>query len=157
MRKSKWQMAVAAFIMLVGFCGLAWAEETEMCVPMGEIVLKSLAGESQRAEVSFPHAAHFEYNCQQCHHKWDNEAPITGCSATGCHDLAEAPKDENGKPLKDALQQVRYFKNAYHTGCIGCHKEIKQQNSVLEKSLVQGGAKLAATGPTGCIQCHPKE
>lgn len=156
MRNSKWQLAAAAFVVLGLFFGLAWAEEAQMCVPMGDIVLHSLSEKAQRAEVTFPHAVHFSYNCQQCHHKWNNEEPITGCSTAGCHDLAEAPKDENGKPSKDALQQVRYFKNAYHAMCIGCHKDIKQQNKVLEKSQIQGGVKLAATGPTGCIQCHPK-
>lgn len=157
MGKRKWQVAVAVFIILGLFCGLAWAEETQMCVPMGDIVLKSLSSESKRAEVAFPHAVHFSYSCHQCHHKWNNEASISGCSATGCHDLAEAPKDENGKPSKDALLQGRYFKNAYHAMCIGCHKEIKQQNKVLEASRIQGGTKMAATGPTGCVQCHPKE
>ena len=31
---------------------------SEMCVPMGEITLESLAKDAKRSEVSFPHAAH---------------------------------------------------------------------------------------------------
>lgn len=132
------------------------AAEEEMCVPLGEITLTSLTKEAQRAAVEFPHAVHFSYSCTECHHKWDNQAPIAGCSTAGCHDAVEAPKDKEGRIVKDQLQQIRYFKNAYHQMCIGCHKEIKQENKKVEMTQM-AGKKLAATGPTGCNQCHPKE
>ena len=41
--------------------------------------------------------------------------------------------------------------------CIGCHKEIKKTNKALEASKMALGEQLAATGPTGCNECHPKE
>jgi hypothetical protein len=157
MKMTKWRMSLAALIILSFGFGMTWAEEAQMCVPMGDITLSAITGQAKRAEVAFPHALHFSYNCRQCHHKWNNEEAISGCSAAGCHDLAEAPKDENGKPSTDQLRQIRYFKNAYHAMCIGCHKEIQQKNKRLEATQVQSGIKLAATGPTGCIQCHPKE
>lgn len=157
MRMSRWQMVVAVLVVTGLVFGLAWADETQMCVPMGDIELKSISGEAERSAVTFPHAVHFSYSCQQCHHKWDLQKPISGCSATGCHDLAKAPVDKDGKPSKDTLLQARYFKNAYHAMCIGCHKEIKKQNKILEATQIQGGEKLMPTGPTGCIQCHPEE
>ncbi|MDA8142320.1 MAG: cytochrome c3 family protein [Desulfobacteraceae bacterium] len=153
----KSRMVVAAFLLVGLLGGVAWAEDNQMCVPMGDIVLKSISSEAKRAAVSFPHAVHFSYQCQKCHHQWNTESMITGCSTAGCHDLTEAPKDENGKPSKDAKLTIRYFKNAYHTMCIGCHKSIQQKNEIVEATQIQGGAKIAAAGPTGCIQCHPKE
>ncbi|MEJ2660551.1 MAG: cytochrome c3 family protein [Desulfobacteraceae bacterium] len=92
---------------------------------MGEITLESLAEDAKRSEVTFPHAAHFSYNCQQCHHKWNGKAAIQSCTTSGCHDLDKVPMDENGKPVKDKVLQARYYKNAFHAACIGCHKKIK--------------------------------
>lgn len=156
MRKRLIIMA-AALILLNVFTGVIWAEEDEMCVPMGEITLKALATKPERAVVEFPHTKHFNYSCTECHHKWIKEESIQGCTASGCHDSAQAPKDANGTPSTDALLQIKYYKNAYHTMCLGCHKEIKRKNKELEASQISNDAKLAAVGPTGCIQCHPKD
>ena len=138
---------------LVG--SIAVAEE-EMCVPMGEITLSSLAQEAKRSEVTFPHAVHFSYACQQCHHKWNGEAPIVGCTTSGCHDLAELPTAKDGKKTIDPTEKVRYYKEAFHTSCIGCHKDIAVKNKAAEASGMALSEKLPATGPTGCNQCHPK-
>ena len=46
---------------------------------------------------------------------------------------------------------------AYHQMCIGCHKEIKIQNKQLETSFKELKETMTIPGPTGCIQCHPKE
>jgi len=131
--------------------------EEEMCVPMGEITLEPLTTEAKRSAVIFPHAVHFDYSCRECHHKWEKEKPILGCSASGCHDLAEMPKSDEGRPVKDPAVQIRYYKNAYHQMCIGCHMQIAKKNEALQASRMPGEAKIASTGPTGCIQCHPKE
>lgn len=133
-----------------------YAQE-DMVVPMGDIVLESIADETLRVPVTFPHALHFDYNCQQCHHIWDKATPIVGCATSGCHDLAEIPKGAEGRPLNDPETQIRYYKNAYHAMCIGCHKNIKASNKALEASKLALGEKLAPTGPTGCVECHPKE
>jgi hypothetical protein len=151
-------LIVAAGLMaLILICGPALAAEEQMCIPMGEITLSPLAQEAQRTEVTFPHAVHFSYSCQQCHHKWDRETPIVGCGTSGCHDLAELPKDDQGHVTKDAQLKIRYYKNAYHSKCIGCHKEIKQRNQKAETMQLPGGGSISPTGPTGCIQCHPAE
>ena len=140
--------------------GVLWGSlliASEMCVPMGEITLESLAAEAKRSEVAFPHAAHFSYTCQECHHKWNGKEAIQSCTTSGCHDLDKVPMDENGKPVKDKVLKARYYKNAFHEACIGCHKEIKNKNKAMESSAAALGEKLPPTGPTGCNQCHPKE
>lgn len=154
MRKSVLFLTVALCCFVFGSQMLA---ADEMCVPMGDIDLKPLTEEAKRAEVAFPHAVHFDYACQECHHKWNGKAPIVGCATSGCHDLTAAPKTKEGKPVKDPALKIRYYKKAYHDMCIGCHKAIKVKNKKMESAKASLGQKLAATGPTGCNQCHPKE
>lgn len=145
-------------VMLVGgiWCSLLAADD-EMCVPMGVITLESLADDAKRSEVGFQHTVHFDFACQQCHHKWTGKEPIQSCTTSGCHDLAQSPVDDSGKPSRDPVLKARYYKNAYHQMCIGCHKEIKTKNQAMEATAAALGQALAPTGPTGCIQCHPKE
>jgi Class III cytochrome C family len=122
----------------------------EFCVPTGSITLEPLQGaEAKRAAVEFPHSQHFDLNCKQCHHKWKGEEAIQGCMTTGCHDAATSQRAENPK---DAW---KYYKNAYHKSCIGCHKATKAENRKLELAQTLKTAQ-AKTGPTGCKACHPK-
>lgn len=146
-------IATIVFLML----GSQLGAQEQMCVPMGEITIEPLVEEAKRSEVVFPHAVHFSYACQECHHKWDGQASVQTCSTSGCHDLEQAPKTEDGEPVKDKLMSVRYYKEAYHDMCIGCHKRIKAQNKELEAKMASLDEPLPATGPTGCNQCHPKE
>jgi hypothetical protein len=139
------------------FWGTVLIADDEMCVPLGEITLSPLVQEAKRAEVAFPHAAHFNYSCQECHHKWDKTSAIQSCTTAGCHDLQAPPTMDDGKPIKDPKMKVRYFRNAYHEKCIGCHKEIKMENKAMEATKTALGEKLSPTGPTSCGQCHPKE
>ena len=157
MRKSVLLIAVVTCLVLGLAWGLATAQEEEMCVPMGDITLEALSADAQRGSVSFPHAIHFTNNCQVCHHYQDIGSPIVGCATSGCHDLAQAPRTDDGQLIKVKSQRIRYFKNAYHELCIGCHKSIKQKNKSQEASKLALGDKLMPTGPTGCIECHPKE
>jgi len=134
------------------------AKENEtLSVPMGNILLKPPASaEATTTPSELPHAIHFSYNCRECHHTWNFGSQILSCTASGCHDLAKPPKDESGAV---AVADIRYFKNAFHQNCIGCHLEIKKQNAILEKSprLSAGNLVLQKSGPTGCIECHPKD
>jgi hypothetical protein len=149
---------MAVVILMVS--GLAWnwaaAAEEDMCVPMGEITLEPISSDPQRESVSFPHAVHFNYDCRACHHTWDNLSPIVGCTTSGCHDLAQAPRTAEGRLINDPKLQISYFKNAFHESCIGCHKQVKQINKAQEASKLAMGKKLQPAGPTGCIECHPK-
>ena len=156
MRKTIGMLTAAVFVLLALIWMPVGAQE-EMIVPMGEIVIKPLVPEPRRSAVSFPHAVHFDFSCRECHHTWKKEQPILGCTATGCHDVAEVPRDAEGRPEKNPAVQIRYFKNAYHQMCIGCHLQIAKNNEVVQATrLPGGGKKLAPTGPTGCIQCHPQ-
>lgn len=151
-------LTVAALTLaLFGFIWSSTAIATdEMCVPMKEITLSALTQEAKRSDVSFPHAVHFNYSCQQCHHTWKTTEPIVGCTTSGCHDLDAMPVDDNGKPVKDSAQAMRYYKNAYHEACIGCHKKIKIENKAEEASMKALGNTLPAAGPTSCNACHPR-
>lgn len=154
MRKS---VLLVTVVLMTVIWGTLLVADDEMIVPMGDIIIEPLNEEPKRSEVVFPHAVHFGYSCQECHHTWDKVSPIVGCSTSGCHDLDKAPKTEDGKPVKDPVMRVRYFKKAYHDMCIGCHKEIKMKNKEIEATKASLGEKLAPTGPTGCNQCHPKD
>ena len=154
-------MRNSVLFVTVVLVGVIWGSlllaDDEMCVPMGEITLESLATDAKRAEVTFPHTVHFSYTCQKCHHKWNGKEAIQSCTTSGCHDLDKAPVDADGKLSKDKMLKARYYKNAFHDMCIGCHKDIKMKNKAMEAAVSAMGEKLPPTGPTGCNQCHPKE
>jgi hypothetical protein len=133
------------------------SDADEMCVPMGTITLEPLAGvEAKRSPVDFHHPTHFGFSCQTCHHQWELDEPIVGCTTGGCHDVAEAPKPSETGAIDQDLAAM-YYKTAFHTLCIGCHKEMRAQNKALEMSGRILRENLPSTGPTGCVQCHPKE
>jgi len=54
-------------------------------------------------------------------------------------------------------QAIKYYKTAFHQMCIGCHKDMKKKNEELEFSYRKMEKELPKTGPTSCIQCHPKD
>ena len=154
MRKS---VLLVTLVLITMVWGTLLVADDEMVVPLGDITIEPINDEPKRSEVVFPHGVHFSYSCQECHHKWENTAPIQSCSTSECHDLGSAPKTKDGKPVKDQELKIRYFKKAYHDMCIGCHKDIKKINKTMEASKASLGEKLLPTGPTGCNQCHPKD
>lgn len=137
--------------------GVAIAGDEEMCVPMGTITLEPPDSvEAKRDSVEFDHGRHFVLACNNCHHAWKGAEPVTGCMTAGCHDLDTLPRKEDSKAI-DKDQAFRYYKNAYHGQCIGCHKTMKQEIQQMAGTLAAIDGKLPTTGPTGCIECHPKE
>ncbi|MDX1707882.1 MAG: cytochrome c3 family protein [Desulfobacterales bacterium] len=153
--------SLVCFVMAI-ICGsvmvVSGQEDAEdMCVPMGTIELGAPDGvEQKRSPVGFPHARHFDFECQTCHHTWDNTSQIQGCMTAGCHDAKEAAtKTKQGAPLR--AEEIRYFKKAYHESCIGCHKIMKLRNQKIEMSGKKLDGPLPNPGPTSCIGCHPKE
>jgi len=131
---------------------------TEMVVPMGIIELEPPDSvEPVKSAVNFPHSKHFaSVDCRTCHHKWNGTDIISSCATKDCHDVTVSPtKSAKSKPSQEAL--IKYYKTAYHKLCIGCHKEIKAQNKQLEASFKGLKEKLPPSGPTGCVECHPKE
>ena len=133
------------------------SDDETMSVPLGTIPLEPPEGvEAKRPPVPFPHGTHFVYTCQTCHHQWELDAPIEGCTTSGCHDGVESPiKAGEGKVDEELL--IAYYKTAYHRMCISCHKEIQAQNKKLEMSGRIIKDKLPNSGPVSCKGCHVKE
>ena len=152
-------------LIIAGY-GIGWvaagdAEDT-MCIPMGTILIEPPSGvDAKRSSVEFPHSTHFEFTCKTCHHTWDGETPVVSCTTSGCHDLTSS-RSEDGK--MDPELAIRNYKNAFHGSCkictcflnINAHKNIKIQNSKIEKSYSLT-TPMQNSGPTGCNFCHPKE
>jgi hypothetical protein len=108
----------------------------DMSVPMGIIVLEpDESVEQKRTPVEFHHSKHFTFDCKKCHHKWEGKTHVLSYTETG----------------------IKYYKYAYHQMCVGCHKEIKIKRKAMEMSYTVLKDKLPKTGPTGCVECHPKE
>jgi len=152
-------LIVGVAILAVFSFGLVIAGEPEesMCIPMGTIVIEPPDQvEPKRTAVDFPHATHFDYTCKTCHHKWDGETPVLSCMTADCHDAATNPKKGEGSGVQSEIA-VPYYKAAYHGTCIGCHKEIKQHNKSIEDSYRSATESILSSGPTSCIECHPKE
>ena len=128
-------------------------------VPVGRLALAPPVGVmAKRSAVPFPHSRHFEYTCRTCHHKWDGQSGVQSCTTSDCHDQLSAPPMERGVQYLDYIDDsIGYFKFAFHRQCIGCHKEIKESNAKLARSIFMLNTPLQKTGPTGCIDCHPKE
>jgi len=144
--------------MLIGSTAVVFGQDEEdMIVPMGYITLSPPDSvEAKRADVEFPHSTHFGFDCRTCHHKWQGKEVIQGCTTSGCHDVAVSPTvSKKGNVPPD--QAILYYKAAFHQMCIGCHKEMRAVNKELEMSYRKLDKELPRTGPTGCIECHPKE
>ena len=123
-------------ILFVSGITMTWADDS-VCFPVGSRDIKAPASvEAKRSPVGFNHSTHFDFTCNECHHKWDRKSQITSCQTSGCHDQTTADK----KALKDGEyteESIKYYMYAYHAQCRDCHK--------VEKA-----------GPTGCVECHPK-
>ncbi|MDM8537479.1 cytochrome c3 family protein [Desulfobacterales bacterium HSG17] len=156
----KWTIGILAVGLVFAAISVGIASEStdgELVVPLGIIDLEAPEGvEAKRAAVEFPHSQHFSYACQECHHTWDGGAELNGCMTSGCHDITEAPK----KSLVDGEftgEGITYYKYAFHESCVGCHREIKKANLEESEKILPDNNKIQATGPTGCIQCHPAD
>lgn len=140
----------------LGISAATGSEAEVMTVPMGVITISPPEGvEAKRSPVDFPHSLHFDYACNVCHHMWEYDAEVLNCSTEGCHDAIVSPLKAAAEG--EEIEAYQYYKTAYHSMCISCHKEIKMKNEKLERTMGKQPDQLAATGPTGCIECHPKE
>ena len=155
-------LSFVGVVLLIGIVacaslGVAVAGDEEMCVPLGVITLEPPATvEAKRSAVEFQHGLHMTIACNDCHHTWVGAEPVQGCMTAGCHDLDTLPRKEGSKAI-DKEQAYKYYKNAYHGMCIGCHKGMKLEIKQMATTLASVDGKLPSTGPTGCIECHPKE
>jgi hypothetical protein len=141
-------------VMMVFALGLSTAigaqeSDDAMCLPTHTVISPPEEVEAKRDAVPFPHSNHFSIECKDCHHKWDRRTSIQNCTTAGCHDAK--------KSLKDRDQAHRYYKNAYHKMCIGCHRDMKKKNREMIDSQKVLEKELPKTGPTGCKDCHVGE
>ena len=124
-------------IFIFGFSWMVSGKEAvdDISVPMGSFLLEPPESvTAKRPPVDFPHSRHFDYSCKTCHHTWDYESEIQTCTTAACHNATEPakkPEKLSGAPKTDD----RYFKNAFHTSCMDCHKKIKKENAAEEKKL----------------------
>ncbi|MEE8430564.1 MAG: cytochrome c3 family protein [Candidatus Desulfatibia sp.] len=129
----------------------------DMLIPMGVIVIKAHESiEPKRSSVEFDHALHFINDCRICHHKWEGKTQIPLCASAECHDLLKSPKKPT-RYLVYTATAILYYKYAYHKMCVGCHKTIKVKRTEMEMSYQVLKEKLPRGGPTGCVECHPKD
>ena len=154
-------VGLVLILITFGFTPMASGQDAvdEICIPMGSISIDPPEGvTAKRPSVDFPHSTHFEFSCKTCHHKWDFEGQIVGCTTSGCHDAVE-PIAKSEKTSEDQLMATRYYKDAYHQKCLGCHKEIRQQNLLAEKKLrlTDSDTKIKKAGPLSCNNCHNED
>ena len=149
-RRLFWILGVIVMIGTAAGLALAGNSDESLCLPLGSVAIEAPAGvAAQRSAVDFPHGQHLTLTCLTCHHKWQGTSENINCTTAGCHDLAEAPQKGSELPA------YRYFKNAYHGACVGCHKSMTLKNLAAEKAnSVQ--TVQQQTGPTGCVICHPR-
>ena len=154
--------AVALLIFLITGGLSAVAENAEVTmdaifVPVGRLALAPPVGVTpKRSAVAFPHSRHFGYTCMTCHHKWDGNSQVKSCTASNCHDQLSLPL-KSKKAMDDPPESIRYYKYAFHQQCISCHREIKTHNEKFERSRRKLKEPLQWPGPTGCVDCHPRE
>ncbi len=134
-------------------------EPEDLVIPMGSFLLEPPESvTAKRSGVDFPHSRHFDFNCMECHHKWDKVSQIDNCTVSGCHELLESPKKANKKTVSPD-EAILYYKNAYHKMCIACHKDIKAKNLLAESQLrvSDRDTVIKKVGPTTCKVCHLPE
>jgi hypothetical protein len=142
---------------LAAFAGETKETMDAIFVPVGRLALAPPVGVTpKRSAVAFPHSQHFDYTCKTCHHKWDGSSQVRNCTASKCHDQLSLPTKSN-EAVDFKLEEIRYYKYAFHQQCIGCHREIKIQNDKLERSRKKISEPLQWPGPTSCVGCHPRE
>ncbi len=122
-------------------------------LPVGTLTIAAPRGvEAKRSPVLFPHSTHFDYTCKSCHHTWDGLGAVQGCMAAGCHDQGTSVKGDE----KEQTDKIRYFKEAYHRACLGCHRTLQVERKERETAVSLLKEPLPKAGPTGCVVCHPR-
>lgn len=96
--------------------------------------------QNRKGPVLFSHLSHaedYDVSCEECHHDyydgenaWKEGDPVIKCIE--CHD----PTDSD--------DEVKKLKIAYHRNCIGCHK------NVVEEEISEDAPR------TRCYDCHEK-
>jgi hypothetical protein len=150
---------ILSVILVICFKGnyIAYCQEEalQICIPLGSLKINPPKGfVATKPSVDFPHSSHFDITCKVCHHTWDYDNQIAGCSSPGCHDLLIKEADEE-KGVKGAKPSPRFFRHAYHNSCIECHRSTRRQAILKEKQ--EGTSETTEQlkiVPLQCEDCH---
>ena len=133
-----------ALVMVVSFlfvsAGLYAGTTVDAVIKMDNPIYKK----HKKGICEFTHEKHikdYKINCGECHHN-DKGEPLTklkmGDDVKLCSTCHKGVKKPKGEKLSKKEKIVKYYKDAVHANCIGCHKKEKK-------------------GPTKCKECHPKK
>ena len=149
MKKRSWIMAAAAVLGVVFLVAVVYATQQ---VPDTITMDSKIFPKHTKGLVIFHHKKHIEdykIPCTDCHHVykdgknvWKEGDEVQKCDA--CHSEAKAPTGANAPKLSKQEKIKKYYYNAIHENCKGCHAELKKKNP-------------ASTAPTTCSGCHPKK
>ncbi len=100
-----------------------------------------------KGPVLFNHSTHTDYECADCHHKWDGKSEtIQSCADSGCHDKM-GPKEKDVHSYYKAMHEK---KTKDVESCISCHRKVLKAKGKDKKLKKQ----LTACNGSGC---HPKK
>jgi len=123
MKKALFLSLVCAAVMCVFMLPALHAsdapEDMVLSMPEGQ--------EATQPPVDFSHVGHGDFECAECHHKWDGSGAVTPCSTEGCHSNYASKKGA------DSFYGAFHDRQSMHS-CLGCHK--------------------AEGGPIKCTDCH---
>ena len=92
--------------------------------------------------VTFKHASHAKFACEECHHH-AGDSQYSSCATAGCHDSMDR-KDKSQKSFYNAIHGKG---TADISSCVGCHREKGKTDEY----------KAQMKALTGCAKsaCHP--
>jgi cytochrome c553 len=132
----KWLILMACVALL----GLTALPAMTADAPDG-ITLDHFKGEPNNLVTTFNHSTHAEYECAECHHKWDGEGTPQSCADAGCHDVM----DKKDKTAHSYYLVIHNMRPKELSTCVSCHKEKAGADKEMRKKLA---------GCKGSV-CHP--
>ncbi|MFH1155701.1 MAG: cytochrome c3 family protein [Pseudomonadota bacterium] len=110
-------------------------------------------GAHKKTLVEFSHKKHvdaYKATCGDCHHDAAGKAitPKAGDDVKRCVECHTGIEKVKGEKLSKEDAVKKYYYDAIHANCVGCHKESNIKN---------GDPKGKGPAPTSCTDCHPKK
>jgi predicted RNA-binding Zn-ribbon protein involved in translation (DUF1610 family) len=133
-------LKVALSILLFQICGIGYAESEipyvfEYSLPTSKV--------NYNHSVVFNHSKHsmdYKITCVDCHHQLEPGAEAVEENCLDCHGSKAIRSNQESRRVSKE-NTARPYLIVLHDTCVGCHKEIKANNS---NSAV----------PVACWRCH---